>query len=873
MYKNVFVERGEDWFTFNMHLWDDNGYRIEEFKNFAFIECPEKDSTHRGTNGEFLKRIDRWGRDTQGLHYSDHNQNNIHIKYLVEKYGTDDTTSKSHIELFFDIEIEMGGELTPEYIKKAPKPLTSIAWWDKQGDQWKLVIVDKENNLQPFTDEEGREVIPVKSEQDLISLFLTEYETISPDILVGFNSDYFDIPYLYYRIKNTMGERYAKRLSPIRIVKEQFWDEDQPIKIAGVTSLDYIRLHKKYHWRDEPSYKLDYLGEKYVDQKKIEYEGSLDRLFATDKFKFIEYNFVDVLILKKLDEKFQYLDLTKNLAHKGKIQYDEVYKSSRIHDGAISAYLLDNNVAPPNKDPNAIEKKNYAGGYLFCPKTGIYEYMFDEDLTSLYPSIIRSLNIGRETLVARIIDPDDRNNRLGLDDLKRLDPELTMLVENNQKQQKQLKISQILSLVENNNLTISANGVMYRTDKKSTLSVVLEKWFNERVEYKNKMKKAFKKDKDPVMGNFWHLRQYTMKILLNSLYGATARPEFRYGNVILAESITLSGQRIIQDSGTFINKKAAKILKPKLPIYEIKTNPTQNLKDCFNVVMYEDTDSCYVHAKPLLDKLYPNFDSLEDQEKTDKLEKLALEYQDAITEYYNVLADSTFNSKDHCLEMKTECVIRSAFFSGKRRYAQYITKKEGVECDEIDIKGLDFMKSNFPTYFSNFFKEILNKVLFGAKKEEITKEILEFRNSMETLNIDKISKPTGVKKIKKYTKHAARSGQIFSIFEKRATVNVKAAVRYNDLIKFKKLNHKHSYIVEGDKIRWVYLKPNPYKIDTLGFLSFDIPEEIQDFIEKYVDKPKAFDTILKNKLESFYKDLNWGNLNLNPTVAKFFTFK
>jgi len=872
MYKNVYVERGENWFTWNVHLWDDEGYKTEEFKNFAFVECSEHQSTHRGINDEPVKRISRWGRETPGLHYSDHTRGNMHIKYLVDKYGNDDTTSTTHREMFFDIEIEMGGALTPDYIKRAPKPLTSIAWWDKQCDEWKLVIVDKKNQLDNYIDEQGREVIPVKDELDLISVFLDHYDRISPDILVGYNSDYFDIPYLYYRIRNVRGRGYADRLSPIRAVREQFWSEDMPIKIAGVSSLDYMRLHKKYHFRDEPSYALDAMGKKYVNQGKIEYEGNLDRLFETDKNKFIEYNFMDVLILKKLDEKLQYIDLTKNIAHKGKVQYDEVYSSTRLHDGAVSAHLLENNTAPPNKDPENEEKKNYAGGFLFCPKTGIYEYMFDEDLTSLYPAIARSLNVGRDTLVARIITQDDRNNRLGFDNLKEMDPSKEFTVENNKRKRTNLTVAQILDFIKKNNLSVAANGTLFRTDKLSTLSEVLTKWFGERVECKTKMKKAFKVDKDFEMGNHWHLRQYTLKILLNSLCMATARPEFRYGNVVLAEAITLSGQRIIQDSGTFINRKASKILKPQEPIYEIKTYPTQKIQDCFSIVMYEDTDSCYVHAKPLLKALYPNFEELEEKDKTDKLEKLALEYQESITKYYDTLAKNAFNLNKHWLEMKTECVIRSAFFSGKRRYAQYITKKEGVETEEIDVKGLDFMKSNFPQYFSKFFNEILNKTLFGATKENITKEIVEFRDSIDKLEIGKLSKPTGVKNIKKYTKQSAQAGQIFSTFETKAPVQVKAAVRYNDLIKFKKLNNKHSYITNGDKIKWVYLKPNPYKINTMAFLEFDLPKEIKEFIEKYVDRQKAFDTILKNKLESFYQDLNWGNLNLNPTVAKFFTF-
>ena len=419
MYKNCYVTRGDEWNHYNIHLWTDEGYSVEQFQNYGYQECSDQQATHRGVKNEPLKKIYEWDRFTSGLHYADHTRGNIHTKFLIDKYGIDDEPSKTHREVFFDIEIEIGGALTPEYIKNAPKPITSIAWWDKQVDEWAIIILDKTGEIKAGI-QDGREIIPVKRENDLIEVFLSRMEAIQPDILIGYNSDYFDIPYIYYRIKNRLGDRTAKRLSPIRYVVEQFWNADQPIRIAGVSSLDYMRLHKKYSFRMEPSMKLDFLGEKYVGQKKIEYEGSLDRLFKEDKQKFIEYNFVDVLILKKLDEKFRYLDLTKNLAHKGKTLYEEVYQSSRIHDGAISSYLLSENTIPPNKDPDPIVKENgYAGGYLFCPKTGIYNYMFDEDLTSLYPSIMMSINIGRETLVGRIVTHNDRDNRLALNDLKK----------------------------------------------------------------------------------------------------------------------------------------------------------------------------------------------------------------------------------------------------------------------------------------------------------------------------------------------------------------------------------------------------------------------------------------------------------------------
>ena len=263
--------------------------------------------------------------------------------------------------------------------------------------------------------------------------------------------------------------------------------------------------------------------------------------------------------------------------------------------------------------------------------------------------------------------------------------------------------------------------------------------------------------------------------------------------------------------------------------------------------------------------MYPNFDNMEETEKADKFEAMSLDYEKKINEYYNDLALDAFNIPvdKHRLEMKTECTIRSAFFSGKRRYAQFITKKEGVPCNEIDVKGLDFKKSNFPPLFRTFFEEILNKILFGASKETITEEIINFKESLNDMDFVDISKPTGVKGIEKYVAAPPHAGGIFSTYNLKAPVGVKAAVRYNDLLKFKGLDKKHTQIVEGDKIKWVYLKDNPYKIDTIGFLDFDLPEKIRDFIEKYVDIPKSFDTILKNKLESFYQDLEWGELNFN----------
>ena len=567
MYKKCYAERlGNN--KYKIHLWDEGGHDEIEWYNYAYQECSESDSNFSGLSNEPLKKIFKWDKNTPNLHFHDIPP---YQKYLIERYGIDDEPSTGHKELFFDIECEIGGALTEEYIERAPMPITTIAYWDKSEDNWVILVRDDRGDLKR-TKAKNKEIVPCRTEQELLAKFLERFREIDPDILIGYNSDFFDIPYLYYRMCNVLGQEWADQLSPIGKVNakknnQYFFKRNQFVDIMGVESLDYMRLHKKYSWKDEPSWKLDAIGEKYTGIGKVDYDGNLDQLFETDLQKYIQYNFRDVEILKLLDEKLQYIALTKNLSHKGKHNYSEVYANSKTQDGAISAYLLSQNIIPPPKDPNPRIKKGYAGGYLFCPKAGLYKYMFDEDLTSLYPSIIMSLNIGRETFKGRIIDADDRNNRLGLNDLKERDESEELLVENSKGQQTRVNIGRLIRMVEENNLAISANGCLFTTDKESTLSTVLNKWFDERVKYKNAMKKAYKSG-DKEKGAYYHLMQYTMKILLNSLYGATALPSFRYGMSlsILSEAITLSGHRIIQESALCANRHMNKVMRGELKL-------------------------------------------------------------------------------------------------------------------------------------------------------------------------------------------------------------------------------------------------------------------------------------------------------------------
>jgi DNA polymerase elongation subunit (family B) len=293
-----------------------------------------------------------------------------------------------------------------------------------------------------------------------------------------------------------------------------------------------------------------------------------------------------------------------------------------------------------------------------------------------------------------------------------------------------------------------------------------------------------------------------------------------------------------------------------------------------NYCAYVDTDSNYFNAEPLLLKLYPNFEESSAEEKDDILEKVAMKYQDIINDDYDRLAKECFNVTEHRLEMKTECVIRSAYFRATRRYAQWITKQEGIAKESLDIKGLEFMKANFPPILGSFFNDILQQVLKGEEKANILDQIKVFKKQIldGTIPLTKLGNPSAVKKLEKYSGKNARAGEMFTEILKGAPAPVRATIRYNDLLRLWQLDKKYNLITQADKVKWIYLRDNPYKIEALAFQDFDIPEKVNDFLNAYADRQKVFNSILLNKLEGFFSDLQW-SLDLNPYTNALASFE
>ena len=856
MYQAIYYDRS----TYTFHLRDDKkGWSEFKYTRPRFIIDPN--GQFPTLDGKRANPITKYEWKDNSLYESDLDANTA---VLIDKYRDSDDAPEWQNIVYFDIECEIAGALTPDLIKRAPTKITSIAVYDNTTKKYYCLILDEKKQLQTIN-EENRAVIPFSHEHDLLHAFLNLWEQLDPTIITGWNSEYFDVPFLYYRIENQLGTNEANRLSPLKKVKFGQYVNDSPVELAGVNHLDYMLLFKKYNAKQEPSYRLGDIGEKYAKLSKIEYEGNLDRLFAEDINKFIEYNIRDVEILIELEKKFKFIELTIAICHLCHVPYEQIYLSTALNDGAILTYLKRQGIVSPNKPTTTRPalydiKEEYAGGYLKDPVPGLYEWVIDLDFTSLYPSIIRSLNIGIETYVGRIVNNDKYDNQWTLGDLKRMNPEQLITIErlkdDKTTNQSQATVGQIIKFIEDGDILVAASGAMFRTDRSSVVCDVLTDWFNKRVEYKNLMKTAYKAG-DAVKGEFYNRRQHAYKIKLNDVYGCYAINGWRYtdGHKLISKAITLTGQRVTQESIKFVNKWMNN---------ELGTTD----KD---YVVTSDTDSLFIECKDLVLQRYPETKTKDEYIKA--VLEIATEIQKAANDNIDKVTREYFNVKErpHYFELKQEVIIERGYFAGKRRYAMYIVNKEGVTVDELDMKGLDLMKSNMTPMYSKFGEKLIQDIMFGKPKAEIDQQIIDFKKHVKTIPIAELAKPTGVKQVSSYIDRKPGVGEIFSTLKLKCPINTKAAIWYNDLLRFKKLDKQYPCFTEGDKMKYIQLKDNPYRIDVIGFTGKD-PDFIEQFIDQYADRDEGFEATLMNKLVGIYEDLGWDFPSMHEKASKFFKF-
>ena len=817
-------------------------------------------------------------------------------RVLIDAYEDSDEPSKGHRILFFDIEVSTEGGFPN--IEEGDKEITAIALYDNISKKYLAYILDKEGKLQDSETEETV-ILSFQDEETLIGHFMTKWEEIQPTIITGWNVDGFDIPYLYNRIKRVMGSSFAKRLSPIQ---ECYYNTfSKRIVIAGVSSMDYLTLYQKFSGKNEPSYALGAIGKKVVKMEKISYRGSLNDLYKEDIQKYIDYNLNDVKIVVAIDKKVQFIDLARRICHTGHVGYEQFGTSSRYLEGAILMYLRRHGRVAPNKPIEGREEyeqrledneEGFEGAYVKDPIPGRYEWVYDLDLTSMYPNIIISLNISPETKVGVVgrIEYDDcyvderklelTESHNNLSDSAKKDTSLEQYIDQrlysyNARMFSQGKVNkyfvgstaythkELSSLLIDSNMSIASNGAIYRLSsedgKEGTIPSILIKWFNERKEMR-KLATKYHEEGDIEKYEFFDQRQKVQKILLNSIYGCLGLPVFRFYDKDNAEAVTLTGVDIIKTASKSVNQYYKSIIKD-----DVNTD----------YVIYVDTDSCFASALPIIQKTMPDLDTNDEKKMTEAILKVCGETQSYVNTMFTIMAKRMFNVERHRFDAKQEVIAKTSFWLAKKRYCQLIINKGGLVCDELEVKGIDVVRTSFPAKFRTFMGSFLIDILKKVDRTVIDKNILDFKASMKDLSVVDIAKNTSVKfhsgdKKKDYNPKKRQPFQMIG----GSPAQVKAALGYNDLLDQFDLTKIIPPIFHGQKIKWVYVKRNEYGIECIALKADGTdPDKILQFIEKYIDREALYEHELKSKLIDFYDVLKWDYPSENTAAAsEFFDF-
>jgi DNA polymerase elongation subunit (family B) len=821
-----------------MHIWDDKfGHQTFRYKKYAYVK--NRTGSYVSLYGDKLKRVNKWDKEQPGMFESDVNPE---IRVLVDNYTDSDEVSEGHKTLIFDIEVEVTQGFPN--IKKAENKITSIAFNDPILNTYFCYVLDPSSELETDVKRtNGDIIVSFKDEYDLLNAFFKKYMEIQPTILTGWNVEFFDVSYLYNRTCQILGQNIANLLSPIQQV---YWsDFHNRYKIAGVNILDYLALYRKYTFSERPSYRLDDICEYEVGEKKVAYEGTLNDLYKNELEKFVQYNLQDVKLVKKLDDKLDFIEIARGLAHLGHIPYEDVFMSSRYLEGAILVYLRKNNIVAPNKhkkDGNTKFEK-FMGAYVQEPQSGKHDWVYDLDITSMYPSCIMSLNISPETKLGKI---EGWNS----EEFLKKDNRKTYSFINNGNLINRYTETELKKMFENESIGIATNGVIYRTDKDGLLPALLRKWFDERVEYR-KLSKKFHEEGDKIKSDYFDRRQHLQKIVLNSLYGVLGLPVFRFYDLDNAEAVTYTGQTLIKFTRKAVNA-----------YYNKELNDTEDY------CIYIDTDSVFYSATPLIKKRHPDIDMSSDTQMTKVILNIADEVQSYLNRGYDYFAKKFCNLDKHRFDIKQEVIAKSGLFVTKKRYGLKIINDNGKKVNKMLVKGLDTVRSSFPDAMRVMLNKLIEDILMNVPKKELDKFIINFKNSMKLMDFNKIAIPISVKGLHKYRN---KEGSLFKSHYLRTPVHVKSALYYNDFLKYKKISRQYSGIHNGDKIKWVYLKQNPLGIETIAYKGHEDPLEVLDFIREYIHPDKIYTKALYKKIMRLYKSMKWSEpTDASKTIERFF---
>lgn len=820
---------------------DDNGRKKTEIvKNFPiqlYIPVSEEKADTVGIYGTPLASMDfdcmadaREFAKTHDGAIDIHGQTNYIYQYIYNTYPNEiQFTIKDFDVIHFDIETQFTDEFPDP--SKAKQPILSIS-----------CVIHNENKVKVFgmKDYTGNksEILYEKcnSEEELLEKFARYIRTFHAPILSGWNVAGFDIPYLVNRMEKVFGEGGANKLSPfekklkncIKLVPETE-TQRETYEILGVTIHDYLDLYKSYTYHSLESYTLNHVADVELGEEKVDYGEYADLmdLYRNNFNLFIEYNAHDSVLVKRFEDKLNFIYLSITIAYLAKIKLSDIGSQVKFWDNMICNFLKKDGIQIPPRQSN--EKIRIEGAFVKDPVPGKYQWITSFDLTSLYPSIIMTFNASPETLTQEATGnhiEDIIHGKIDLSDLK------------------------------DSNECMMANGARFSREKQGMLPRIIEHVFGMRKAKKKEMLRISseleKMDKnDPEYEKMNNKKvsldaeQLALKVALNSAYGASANNYFRYFNRNIAEGITLTGQL------------STKYIEHTLDIYLNKLFKTNDE----SYTRYIDTDSVFLDLSRFIDAVVKG-EGIDKQKIVDVVDKFCVDrIEPEIARNYEVLSD-TMNVFQNKFHMKREKIIDRAFWRAKKQYILQVYDNEGVRYREPKIvaTGVELARSTTTKFVKGGLKKVINALLNGDE-QDLQRVVADFRKEFFTAPLDEIAAPMGVHDIGKWIDDA--TGR----WKKGAPIHVKASISYNNMLIQKGLSKKFPKIKNNDKIRFVCLtKANPTMNNAIAFFDTIHPEFEMD---QYVDREQQFQKVFLTPVESFTRYLHW-TPNKQQTIEALF---
>ena len=813
--------------------YNDEGNRVKQkvkFKPTYYLDSKHQNPKYKGLDRapidpmtfNSMSDANEFARTYDGVSTFKIYGNSRHVPAFIQTQFPNEISFKRDLVDIGNIDIETAfGDGFPDCDNPVNEILT-IAYKSSKDDTYRVW------GLKPYDETQSQLDVKIDymqfgSEEKMLLHFIDWWANPenTPDVITGWNIRFFDIPYMVARMTHLLGEQNTKRLSPwgsIRIGEVKFMGNSQRVvTLSGVSQLDYMDLFKKfaYTYGNQESYSLNHIASVVLGEKKLDYSevGSLRNLYDADYQMFVDYNIKDVELIERFEEKMGLITLVITTAYIGGVNYTGTLGTTAIWDSIIYRRLMRQrtvqrlNQLKPSEYIIKSGTDSIAGGYVKDVVKGMSEWVMSFDLNSLYPNIIIQNNMSPETLIPYSF-------------VENVVPEV--LLGTDQKAPE--------------GIAMAGNGSVYRKDVKGIIPEIVEELYTKRVEIKERTigyKKQLAKDEDnqslirEVTRN--ETLQMSVKILLNSLYGAIANQHFRYYDPQIAEGVTLTGQTVIRTAEKAVNEEIQKFLKES---------------DLKGRVIAIDTDSVYITAKDIIDKFKPK----DPVKFLDEFGNRVIE--PALNRAFDIYAKRT-NAYSDRMVMKREAIADRGIWTAKKRYILNVHNNEGVQYAEPKIKmmGIEAIKSSTPQVCRIAMKEIF-KVIMGGSEEKTQEAIALFKEHFKTLSPDLIAFPRGISDATKWMDKDV-------IYQKGTPMHVRAALLHNHHVKKNGLDKEYELIYNGDKIKYIHLMlPNPVKENIFGFKE-RFPEELN--LNKYINYELQFKKSFIEPLNMILETLNWSD--------------